>query len=802
MLTDLRSRNKNMKIFLAIVLYCCLSIGCAAVHISCFGKLCHSHESTCIVYEEHGSLKGYCEEREHCNHLWSCNDTHGPGHGRGHEECCCASQQCVDSFSTGTGTMAASLNCFGHQCDAHRSTCLVNMDHEMNGRCEDDHVCRDHDTCTASSQHLHGPHHECCCRDQTCIDNLKAAQSLLPHLTCFGHHCDSFKSSCIVTKGHELTGRCEPAEQCHHHTKCTAAHHGHEHECCCTDQHCIDSLTSGTSAQQSSLACGRHICNKDGDRPYCRLYHEEGHLYGECVEERQCLDRHHKLCSVVHDTYGHGCCCQHDTCISTMTGIHHANSTATSSNNVTSNNNGIFVNGLKCSQCSDVGSNTCVHDHLTCGANEVCKIKESLQGAVSTECKSILQCARDKIEDARHPTQPHTLCCATDNCTSNAVHNSSQGHLTCPMCNNQFLGDCHGDHLCSVGETCMFEAKNGMLSTKCSPNCHQQGSTVVCCSDNYCVGSTIKQLNQASFVCPRCTDSSEDNCLANTITCIGNNEGCSVKETNKGFTVGCSSSMQDCTAIANKNSGVCSTSSPLDNTTACQTCCQKNDIDCIRQAFRQSVDTATTPAPPVPTTAPKVTTTQKDMTTVAHSTQDPSMLDTTAVQQSSQPSIVKTTIAPTMHGPSMLDTTTVRQTPQPTPGGFSSTRAPVVTSTPMAPTPKVCADKDPANCQTMHAALCTANDTNIHHLAVVTCAKSCGFCDEYLQLDTTTTPAPPVPTTTPKVTTTQKVCIDTDPDSCVRMQGALCPTTDPNLHHMAVVTCAKTCDFCDEFMLV
>ncbi|OWF39474.1 hypothetical protein KP79_PYT03688 [Mizuhopecten yessoensis] len=594
-------------------------------------------------------------------------------------------------------------------------------------------------------------------------------------LTCFGQMCGSSHSICLVNKEeHGFTGRCEAPEHCHRHAKCTASYgtvHGPGHECCCMDQQCVDNLSSGTIQHSGSfLTCLGQTC--DAHKPYCRLHSGDDHLTGHCMEEWQCMEHHRGICRSLSDTHGHeGCCCQHDTCIDTITGTHHASSSHTSSTS------GIFSNDLQCSECSDIATQTCVHDHLKCGVNEVCKIKHTLQGKVSTQCESILQCATDKFADAN---QRQTLCCGSDQCTTNAVHNitSTGGHLTCPICNNQYLGDCHGDHLCAAGDSCMFEAQSGRLSTKCSPNCQQQGSNTFCCNDNYCVASTIKHFHQVSFVCPRCTDQSKDVCLASTITCSGSTAGCSIVRTERGFTAGCSSSFQDCMAVANTNSAACALSSPIDNTTHCQTCCQKDDADCIRQAL--SVHSSTTGMPitvaPAMKTSPVVQTPQPT----------PGGTNAPVVTAS------VTTASPMITEPTTSDTNTFA----------TSTAAPVVTSTPTATVaPKVCVDNDPQSCQALHGTLCTATDLPIHHLAVVTCAKSCGFCDEYLQLDATTTAtsAPPV-TTTPRATTTPKVCMDMDPDSCLRMEATLCPAADPNLHHMAVATCAKTCNFCDEFL--
>ncbi|XP_021376213.1 uncharacterized protein LOC110464997 isoform X2 [Mizuhopecten yessoensis] len=782
---------------------------------------------------------------------------------------------------------AAHLNCFGHVCDGHRSTCLVRNDHELTGRCEDAHVCDDHFLCSANHQPEHGPHHECCCTSQHCIDAFKVFQSTTP-LTCFGQMCGSSHSICLVNKEeHGFTGRCEAPEHCHRHAKCTASYgtvHGPGHECCCMDQQCVDNLSSGTIQHSGSfLTCLGQTC--DAHKPYCRLHSGDDHLTGHCMEEWQCMEHHRGICRSLSDTHGHeGCCCQHDTCIDTITGTHHASSSHTSSTS------GIFSNDLQCSECSDIATQTCVHDHLKCGVNEVCKIKHTLQGKVSTQCESILQCATDKFADAN---QRQTLCCGSDQCTTNAVHNitSTGGHLTCPICNNQYLGDCHGDHLCAAGDSCMFEAQSGRLSTKCSPNCQQQGSNTFCCNDNYCVASTIKHFHQVSFVCPRCTDQSKDVCLASTITCSGSTAGCSIVRTERGFTAGCSSSFQDCMAVANTNSAACALSSPIDNTTHCQTCCQKDDADCIRQALSvhntvnnmpttgaptmkastvvQTLE-PTTGAPtmkastvvqtPEPTTGAQTMKASTVVQTPEPSTGAPTMKASTVVQ-TPEPTQGSTTGMPITVAPAMK-TSPVVQTPQPTPGCppfdlscpsgcatydvhlcpicdqstvdcrggtnapvvtasvttaspmitepttsdtntfATSTAAPVVTSTPTATVaPKVCVDNDPQSCQALHGTLCTATDLPIHHLAVVTCAKSCGFCDEYLQLDATTTAtsAPPV-TTTPRATTTPKVCMDMDPDSCLRMEATLCPAADPNLHHMAVATCAKTCNFCDEFL--
>lgn len=443
-------------------------------------------------------------------------------------------------------TSVESLNCFGHQCDSHKSKCIVHGEHGLTGRCEDAHMCHEHSTCTTSNVHAHGPHHECCCETQDCIDNLKVAQASSLHLTCFGHSCDSFREGCLVANEHDrLTGWCEPLEGCRHHSACTAPHHGREHECCCTDQHCIDNL-SGSSSQQSSSAslhCGHVTCWAHSTHPYCKLHNVGGRLEGECIEHRICGDHHHKLCQTSHDKYGHGgCCCQDSSCIATVTGV----TTAAPATH------------------GPVQHKTTVQQQTT---QSQATGKPTM--APTTNGPSMLLTTA--------PAQPVTSCPPFD--------------LTCPA---------------------------------------------------GCATYDVK-------LCP-----------------------------------------------------ICDMTSP----------------DCVVQ------------------------------------------------------------------------------------GGSSSTMAPVVTSTPMATTPKVCQDVDLDNCVAMHDALCTSTNANIHHLAVVTCAKSCGFCDEYLGIDTKTTQAPPAPTTKPIVTTTQKVCADVDPDNCARMQGALCPTTDPNLHHMAVTTCAKTCNLCAEFMLL
>ncbi|XP_060070116.1 mucin-19-like [Ylistrum balloti] len=630
------------------------------------------------------------------------------------------------------GTTAVHLDCFGHRCDAHRSTCLVNTDHGLTGRCEDEHMCNDHSSCTASTSHEHGHHHECCCKSQICINNLKLAVASRPHLTCFGHQCDSDNSACLVNREHEFTGRCEATEHCQHHSECTASleHvHGHNHECCCTDQQCVDNFSKGAMVITKRMPAESHIKNmtnvllsvisKNVAIPYCKLNQEGHHLVGECIEERQCHDHHRKICTNAHDMHGHeGCCCQTETCISTVTGV------STTHSNATSGNNGIYIKDLACSG-------------VTCGINEVCKIKQSQGGVGSASCMSIIQCATEKVQEAQHPDQPQSLCCATAACVSTALQNIAGG---APAMTKTTAG---------LPSAPVTDAPAVMKTT---------------------VGQTSAPATDAPAVMK---------------TTVGQppapvTDAPAVMKTTVGQPP---APVTDAPAVMKTTVGqppAPATDAPaVMKTTVGQPPAPVTDAPAVMKT--------TVGQPPAPATdAPAVMKTTVGQPP-APATDAPAMMKTTVGQPpapvTDAPAVMKTTVgqppAPATDAPAVMKTT-VGQPPAPV------TDAPAVMKTTVGQPPAPVTGCPPFSLSCPSS--CSTVDVNL-----------CPFCD---RSSIGCRDIKPSTTIAPVVTTTPKVCADADPDNCARMQGALCPTSDPNLHHMAVVTCPKTCNLCDEFLLV